>query len=810
MSIITKPLIPSSLIAKNVVFITLAIASIGLALPLQAGELVLADKGQTEYAIVVSADAIKSETYAAEELASYLKKVTGAVFPIVKNVADAAQYNIIVGQNDLSRKILGNETIAALAEEEFIVKTVGTDLLIVGGRPRGTLYGVYEFLEKFAECRFFNWWGDECVPQIEKFTVNSIDFHQSPAFRVRDIVVHTNPYAKPEVFRDFLVRGRCQGPEVELTSRYSPSIGGVDTYGGTAHTYVMPPHMVHSSFWLISSADEHKGHSQISDIFAKHPEYFSFLGGERTPCQLCYSNPEVRRILTERILKRFEEVGGEGILSLSAQDSAGPLCTCPDCSKLMKRQGGTAGAPLFDYLAELGPILKRKYPKAFVSTLAYRKLQSERPPLNFELPDNIIIVFAPIDYNFGASFEDKSNAATWWNIKAWTKATKHLWVWYYPNPYGDPVPIGNFEKLVKDFRFFRNIGVEGFFIEQDAQGVYDSHNMPDLQTWLITKLMWNPDQDFNTLVEDFTEHFYGKAAPFMQKYIYALEKATQGMNSSMGWAAEPGMHNFLTPEFLAESQNIFAQAEEEVSNDPVRLLRVKQARMSLDRASFLFWNKIATIENSGLRRDEIARRYRDTYEITVEKIPQNKDKLPVLRHGAEVEKFLKLWSMMNSATKILPAPFNEIPEGKTKQVTPNYALALCFHTPHATIEKDPDAAIGIAAARESGELPFNVGYFDELTHRQVQRNIKATEIPSNGYNLYKICRTTLNKQCKVWVGRLWTPTFPLSAFYDADHPEKEWDIYVSLRFEGPSYPHGQKSTVDRVLADRVILVPVEE
>ena len=339
--------------------------------------------------------------------------------------------------------------------------------------------------------------------------------------------------------------------------------------------------------------------------------------------------------------------------------------------------------------------------------------------------------------------------------------------------------------------------------------MYDSHNMPDLQTWLITKLMWNPDQDFNTLVEDFTDHFYGKAAPFIRKYLYSLEKATQGMTSSMGWVAEPSIHNFLTPKFLVASQKTFAQAEKAVLHDPLLLLRVRQARMSLDRASFLFLRGIAATEDSGSKREEIARRYRDTYQKTIEKIPQNSGQLSALSHGGEVEKFLNMWSMMNPTLKPLPAPFNELPKGKVQQVTPNYAIALCNHSPHGTIEKDPDAAVGIAIARESGEKPFNVGYYDELTHRQLRRDITEDQISSSGYNLYKIGRTTLNSQCKVWIGRLWVPQFPISVYYDVNNPEKEWDIYASLRFEGPSYPHGQKSTVDRVFVDRVVLVPVE-
>lgn len=773
-------------------------ALVFMTLPLRAGELILAEKGETVYTIVVSGDAIKPETYAAEELAGYLKKVTGVPFRVVNDVTSVDKYRIIVGQNALSMKMLGEETISGLAEEEFIIRTEGSDLLIVGGRPRGTLYGVYEFLEKHAGCRFLNWWGEEHVPQREKFVVSTLDERQSPAFRVRDIVVHTNSYSKREVLRDFLVRNRCQGPEL------TAFIDGMDTYGGSSHTYVMPPWIAHTSFWLITPPGDQISDvfaRHIPDVFAKHPEYFNFSEGERRPLQLCFSNPGLRKVLTERILDRFKEAGGKGTLSLSAEDYPGLLCGCPDCLKLIEREHAP-GAALFDFLAEVGPILKSKYPEAFISTLAYRRAQTEAPPQNITLPDNVILIFAPIDNNYAGPYEHPSNKESFENIKAWTKVTKHLWVWYYANPItsSGPLPIGNLEKIAKDFRFFRKIGVEGFFVEHYC--VYQSYQLADLQTWLLTKLMWNPDQNFNTLIEDFTNIFYGKAAPFIRKYLYALEKATQEMTTTMSWNPAAGEYRFLTPGFLVASQKTFEQAEEVVLNDPVPLLRVRQSRMSLDHGSVLFWRKIAAIPNSGLKYEEIASRYRDTYQKTIEKMPQNREKV-----SRYVEDFLKLRSMMNSL-KPLPAPLNEISEEKVQQVTPD----LASYWYEATIEKkDPDSAAGIAGTVETeGKLPFNLGYYDLITKRQLHRNITENEISSSGYNLYKIGRTTLNEQCYVWISLSWAIQIPVSAFYDVQNPKKEWDIYASLRFEGPTYPHGEKGTVDRVFVDRVVLVPVEK
>ena len=56
----------------------------------------------------------------------------------------------------------------------------------------------------------------------------------------------------------------------------------------------------------------------------------------------------------------------------------------------------------------------------------------------------------------------------------------------------------------------------------------------------------------------------------------------------------------------------------------------------------------------------------------------------------------------------------------------------------------------------------------------------------------------------------WNIQVRVSECYDPAHPDREWDIYASLRFEGPTYPHGEKGAVDRVYVDRVVLVPAGE
>src|SRR5699024_4493255 len=119
--------------------------------------LTLADHGKTQYTIVVAEDAIAAEKTAARQLQKYLQQVTGAAFAIksAKDVdADADAPWILIGAGRQVKKRLPDQNWDALGTEGIVIKTVGKDLILAGGRPRGTLYAVFQFLEDIG-CRFW-------------------------------------------------------------------------------------------------------------------------------------------------------------------------------------------------------------------------------------------------------------------------------------------------------------------------------------------------------------------------------------------------------------------------------------------------------------------------------------------------------------------------------------------------------------------------------------------------------------------------------------------------------------------------------
>ena len=99
-----------------------------------------------DYYIVVSRSAHAAEKYAAQQLQKCLYAATGKCFPYVNDFVEKLSKEIRVGAS--ARNAEYHIDFSSLGEEGFVIKSVGEDILIAGATPRGTLYGVFAFLEK--------------------------------------------------------------------------------------------------------------------------------------------------------------------------------------------------------------------------------------------------------------------------------------------------------------------------------------------------------------------------------------------------------------------------------------------------------------------------------------------------------------------------------------------------------------------------------------------------------------------------------------------------------------------------------------
>ena len=132
---------------KKILSVVLAMIIGALSVPFTA---FAAENGFKVYesVIVVSADASATDIYASQRLKHYLDRITGKNIEIVTN-NDSSEYEICVGatrraENDFSES----------ADGSYIITSTDKRIIINGAGNKGTINGVYAFLEKFCGCHW--------------------------------------------------------------------------------------------------------------------------------------------------------------------------------------------------------------------------------------------------------------------------------------------------------------------------------------------------------------------------------------------------------------------------------------------------------------------------------------------------------------------------------------------------------------------------------------------------------------------------------------------------------------------------------
>ena len=152
---------------------------------LSSDKLTIAREGKTPYVVVQADQATDSEKLAIRELTTFLGRVTGASFPVVKESAISKNVRgIYVGWT----KYMAANGIkgAKLGEEEWIIRSAGNNLILTGGRPRGTLYAVYDFLENQVGCHWLDR-NTEIMPAKPTLMLPDLQIQGKPTFWGRQI-----------------------------------------------------------------------------------------------------------------------------------------------------------------------------------------------------------------------------------------------------------------------------------------------------------------------------------------------------------------------------------------------------------------------------------------------------------------------------------------------------------------------------------------------------------------------------------------------------------------------------------------------
>ena len=763
--------------------------------------IVLAENGTAKCTIVLADEAIEPEQTAASELAEYFKKVTGAEFTIVKEGQDPKTgTRIYVGPTEYARK-QGIVTELLGPERWYMRSSSDGNLILAGGRPRGTIYAAYHFLEDVVGIHWWSPW-EEYVPSQTNLSIAALDRHGEPVFRNRCLDV-ANYFFGDETF-PFAARSKINRlvANRSITFKY----GGGASFG--------PPALVHTEGQFI-----YRYKKDFS--FKRNPEWFAMKDGKRwvfnnqsgwsSKNQLCLSNPKLRQAFLKKLKENIAETRDQPcppmIFDVSLNDVP-TLCQCDSCQAAIKKYGGIDTGLLLEFVNYMADGIKDDYPGVMVETLAY--LNTERVPKGIVPRANVIVTLCDTKSTYTKPIAHDEYLVQ--RLAAWSKITNNIFVWDYHTNFVDMALPMPFESTFQpDLQLFRKYNVVGVMSEYHYP-IFEE--LRDLRLWLLAKLLEDPYQNQATLIETFTDGFYGPAGVHVRRYIEELSKAAKASPGYMTTAGKTAGLKYLSPPFVLKAQEFFAEAEKAVDGSETLLRRVRHARMAIDKATLALFSRIwgewkadgKKEEDLPLNREEIAARLRDTVEAQwrlrvdpealaastyrAKKVAARKTKF-----FTKVDKYLKQSLIAINP----PAKFEHLPwEDYTAYAADTFGI-YALDGKKAEVVEDRQTQNGIACRTELSvkaidALDGNALKWDMHDHAKKHtgkeaaiKYLKLAEIvPGTGYHWYKLGTYQISENNFIWMYGV-NLGIELGDARDPLNPAGEYDVWARARFDGPEF-----------------------
>ena len=507
------------------------------------------ESGELKFAIIIDKNQERTRRYPNEKsilaavdlLQEAFVNCTGRkpeVFDVTElDKAKKYPYQLLLGKSALTAA-LGMDGMK-LPREGFEVKTFPDGVAIVGfdyydkEKPlkdwnqtalRGTLWGAYDFVERFLGCRFYfpgeygSLW-----PKIENLSIAAVDYTDYPRFATRG--------------DNWWIYSSLGGPENH--AKWEPLLGKYDGDGVTAF----------ADRWRQATTTHHMGHNpdpvayakanpdKLGKIFYRAPNgnlYYNEKGGSLAS-YFDVTNLELADLFIAS-LKEFEKSNGKAktgysmnpeFINFGQCDSEIPLpdmINNPTVKKLnlitpenIKRGDSYSDiyGRFYQYYANR---IKQEFPGRFLYLMPYANYTKAPLDPKWKLPDNVELRVCA--YGFPARTRDPETAEYWKNlIKEWSVAlgcrpVRSLWLYNVPgNPFARAIApqfVGDIPKILGPYQ-----GRTDMFLDQYGVLEWEYY----CANYAAQHSMWNPDFNVDAAIDEHWVPFYGeKAGPYLKAF----------------------------------------------------------------------------------------------------------------------------------------------------------------------------------------------------------------------------------------------------------------------------------------------------
>ena len=497
--------------------------------------------------------------FAAEELKKHLVRMTGCEVVVDDAASEGLALGLMADFPDVAAPDVANPDL----DDAIHIETTGARGTIAGINSRSVLLAVYRYLTELG-CRWVRPGVDGAfVPQVDGLKNVSISETQSYRHRavciegavsyehVRDVIdwlpklgfngyfiqfreAHTffdrwyrhtgNPNEEGEPLSTEKAREYTEMLEDEITRR------GL-LYHKVGHGWTCEPFGVPGLGW---DKQAQSAPPEIAKYLAEVNGKRDFWKGVALDTNLCYSNPEVRRIIVDAIVAYAQEHRNIDYLHFWLADGTNNNCECAECVK---------ARPSDFYVMMLNDLDKRLAAAKLdtrIVFLIYVDLLWPPVEQKFENPDRFVLMFAPIVRTYSETFEvsdtlpelppfernklefPKSVDANVAFLRAWQEIFDgdsfdfdyHL-MWDHSN---DPGHMHISRTIADDMKGLARIGLNGY-VSCQIQRIF----LPTgLAMTAMANTLWDAGADFDKIADDYFVSAFGADGSRCREYLEQL------------------------------------------------------------------------------------------------------------------------------------------------------------------------------------------------------------------------------------------------------------------------------------------------
>lgn len=477
--------------------------------------------GKMNYSIVLGPGTGAPERMAASLLTDYLERISGLRMPLKQK------------PEPFSIELVRTKNRKGLKDDGFFIRSEGRKIVMGGNDSLSCLHAVCHLLEQYAGLQFLA--PDAViVPRSGQFQLPELDIVSNPAFAFR-----LNYY----------------GPAFD--SAYAAFHGLSNGKRGLQTVHADWGLWVHTMYRFLPP----------EKYYSAHPEFFAFRNGLRIPDQLCLSNDTVFRITTDSLRVQMRRKPKARYWSVSQMDNFNH-CQCQRCRNTDSLAGSAAGS-----IIRFANRVAAVFPDKVISTLAYQ--YSRTAPTGIQPLPNVNIMLCSIE-------EDRakpigiSRGSFGYDLAQWSRLTDNIIVWDYCINFNHVLmPFPNLKVLKPNLELFRNYGVKMVF-EQAWPG--GGGEAAPLRAFMLSKLLWNPGLNADSLEQVFLRGYFGTAYPLIQTYRMLMDEELMHSGNELTLYEHPRaqVKGYLSPASLRRYDTLFQMALETAQWDTVLQNRILQ------------------------------------------------------------------------------------------------------------------------------------------------------------------------------------------------------------------------------------------